>query len=291
MGDVAATISGAADGLRLMFVTSSLCRMLRLRGYRQVAGPYVRMLPTEPGEWRGEWRWQGGDLATGGLLEALDAFVAARHTRQSIVLGAVADPTWGNRRSWEVMPDVGHDAWTPSASAAAVAAAAARPEGAAERKEGAECDVDIEVRFSPEGINVSVVRELAGSMRERGLRHVVMVSNVAKGTIHPRASEAAVKLTKKLTEETGHEHRIELFDESFFRVMVAEHVDVPPHEVLAPAEAAELLANLRRPAEALPIIGKDDRMARLLDIRPHQIVRILYPSPVTGRFPLYHRCK
>jgi DNA-directed RNA polymerase subunit H (RpoH/RPB5) len=286
MGDVAAAITGKADGLRVMFVTSSLCRMLRLRGYRQVSGPYVRMLPTEPGEWRGEWRWPGGDLQTGTLLAALDAFVAARHTRQSIVLGAVTDPTWGNRRSWEVMPDVGRDAWTPSAGSV-TAATAGRPEGAAERKEG----VDIEVRFSPEGINVSVVRDLAKAMRERGLRHVVLVSNVSKATIHPRASEAAVKLTKKLTEETGHEHRIELFDESFFRVMLAEHVDVPPHEVLSPAEAAELLANLRRPAEALPIISKDDRMARLLDIRPRQIVRVLYPSPTTGRFPVYHRCK
>lgn len=276
MDGTAARLVEAADDLRLLFVTGNLCSVLRMRGFRQVSGPRVAIRSPSTGEWR--VTLDGGPEVE--LLEGVERFIEAGHTRSSIVLAAVSDPSWGNVRSWETLPDVG----------------IARPKDERGGGEEKEADAgggpgDIEVRFSPTGINVSVVREAVEDMRARKIRHVVLVSSDARGTIHSRATAEAAERIRRLSDESGEEHRLEMFDETFFHANIAEHVDTPPHEVLSPGEAQRVLEKLGKPATALPIIEAGDPMSLLLGIQPGQIVRIYFPSPGSGRAPMYFRCK
>lgn len=263
-----------ADAVRLMMTTSTLCDMLRMRGYRQVSGPVIKVRDSPVGDIEVEW---GGRAI--GLVPALREFIAQKHTRESTVLGAVHDPSWGPPRTHRVMPTLGP---------------ASEPAGLEECKgptTGEAGEVDIEVRFAPEGVNVGVIRETISAMSKRGVPTIVVVSGGTRRQIHPQAQKEATALIKELNAQARRVHRLELFHESFFYANIAHHVDVPPQEVLSPEETARVLQEIGRPAEALHILPEEDPIAQLLGIRPGQVVRAFFPSPVSGRAIAYFRCK
>jgi DNA-directed RNA polymerase subunit H (RpoH/RPB5) len=73
-------------------------------------------------------------------------------------------------------------------------------------------------------------------------------------------------------------------------INIVNHRDVPHHEVIDENDKKELLVKYNIKQENLPIILRDDAMARYLGLRPGEIVRILRPSPTSGTYVSYRIC-
>jgi DNA-directed RNA polymerase subunit H (RpoH/RPB5) len=73
-------------------------------------------------------------------------------------------------------------------------------------------------------------------------------------------------------------------------INIVNHRDVPHHEVIDENEKKELLVKYNIKQENLPVILRDDAMARYLGLRPGEIVRILRPSPTSGTYVSYRIC-
>jgi DNA-directed RNA polymerase subunit H (RpoH/RPB5) len=73
-------------------------------------------------------------------------------------------------------------------------------------------------------------------------------------------------------------------------INIVNHRDVPHHEVIDENDKKELLTKYNIKPENLPVILRDDAMARYLGLRPGEIVRILRPSPTSGTYVSYRIC-
>jgi DNA-directed RNA polymerase subunit H (RpoH/RPB5) len=71
---------------------------------------------------------------------------------------------------------------------------------------------------------------------------------------------------------------------------IVNHRDVPHHEVISETEKKELLEKYYIKQENLPVILRDDAMARYLGMRPGEVVKILRPSPTSGTYVSYRIC-
>ncbi|MEM1946215.1 MAG: DNA-directed RNA polymerase subunit H [Candidatus Caldarchaeum sp.] len=68
---------------------------------------------------------------------------------------------------------------------------------------------------------------------------------------------------------------------------IAEHVLVPKHEVLSPAEAEELLKTLGVTADKLPYILPSDPMVKRLKAKAGDIIKITRRSETAGEAVYY----
>jgi DNA-directed RNA polymerase subunit H (RpoH/RPB5) len=73
-------------------------------------------------------------------------------------------------------------------------------------------------------------------------------------------------------------------------INIVNHRDVPHHEVIEENEKKDILLKYHIKPENLPVILRDDAMARYLGLRPGEIVRILRPSPTSGTYVSYRMC-
>jgi DNA-directed RNA polymerase subunit H (RpoH/RPB5) len=73
-------------------------------------------------------------------------------------------------------------------------------------------------------------------------------------------------------------------------INIIDHRDVPKHEVMDEKEKQELLEKYGIKDSNIPIILRDDAMARYLGMTPGEVVRILRPSPTSGTYVSYRIC-
>ena len=73
-------------------------------------------------------------------------------------------------------------------------------------------------------------------------------------------------------------------------INIIDHRDVPKHEVMDEKEKQELLEKYGIKDSNIPIILRDDAMARYLGLTPGEVVRILRPSPTSGTYTSYRIC-
>jgi DNA-directed RNA polymerase subunit H (RpoH/RPB5) len=71
---------------------------------------------------------------------------------------------------------------------------------------------------------------------------------------------------------------------------IVNHRDVPHHEVISETEKKDLLEKYYIKQDNLPVILRDDAMARYLGLRPGEVVKILRPSPTSGTYTSYRIC-
>jgi DNA-directed RNA polymerase subunit H (RpoH/RPB5) len=71
---------------------------------------------------------------------------------------------------------------------------------------------------------------------------------------------------------------------------IVNHRDVPHHEVISETEKKDLLEKYYIKQQNLPVILRDDAMARYLGLRPGEVVKILRPSPTSGTYTSYRIC-
>ena len=73
-------------------------------------------------------------------------------------------------------------------------------------------------------------------------------------------------------------------------INIVDHCDVPHHEVISEEQKKELLEKYNIKDINLPVILRDDAMARYLGMIPGEVVRILRPSPTSGTYETYRIC-
>jgi DNA-directed RNA polymerase subunit H (RpoH/RPB5) len=73
-------------------------------------------------------------------------------------------------------------------------------------------------------------------------------------------------------------------------INIIDHRDVPKHEVMDEKEKQELLEKYGIKDSNIPIILRDDALARYLGLTPGEVVRILRPSPTSGTYTSYRIC-
>ena len=99
---------------------------------------------------------------------------------------------------------------------------------------------------------------------------------------------ANVKALEELTDET---RSVQVFDVQELSANISRHVLVPKHEVFPDVKIPQLLQDLAiQHSHQLPAILKTDPMARYLNVKPGQIVKITRGSPTGGEYVLYRHC-
>ncbi len=94
---------------------------------------------------------------------------------------------------------------------------------------------------------------------------------------------------KNLKEQTN--VTIEIFMMKELQYNISQHVLVPKHEVLHENAQIESILNIYQlKKNQLPIILKTDPMARYLDVKAGEVVKITRKSPSAGEAILYRYC-
>jgi DNA-directed RNA polymerase subunit H (RpoH/RPB5) len=73
-------------------------------------------------------------------------------------------------------------------------------------------------------------------------------------------------------------------------INIVDHCDVPEHKVITEKEKNELLEKYYIKPENLPVILRDDAMARYLGLCPGEVIQIIRPSPTSGTYTSYRIC-
>uniref|UniRef100_A0A7S1ESI1 DNA-directed RNA polymerases I, II, and III subunit RPABC1 n=1 Tax=Timspurckia oligopyrenoides TaxID=708627 RepID=A0A7S1ESI1_9RHOD len=125
-------------------------------------------------------------------------------------------------------------------------------------------------------LGVKPIREYCERMQRDGIHHAIIV--LLSG-MTPSAKEAVHIVSSQ--------HRLELFLQNELLVNITEHVLVPKHELLSPAEKRALLKMYKLKESQLPRIQMKDPVARYYGLTPGQVVRITRPSETAGRYVTY----
>jgi len=118
-------------------------------------------------------------------------------------------------------------------------------------------------------VGVRYVNQLKKIMQDEGAEKGIMIAG-------DRYSYSARVLSRK--------RGIELIPRFFPSFNIFEHVIVPKHEILAPKEKEETLAQYRVHPHQLPWIRATDPAVRAIGAKPGDIVRIIRDSPTSGKY-------
>jgi len=95
---------------------------------------------------------------------------------------------------------------------------------------------------------------------------------------------------KNLKQETG-ESGMEIFEMKDILINISKHQLVPKHEIMSEADVKSLLDMYQlKQRSMLPIISKSDPMARYLDVKSGDIVKVTRPSLSAGEAIVYRYC-
>ena len=83
---------------------------------------------------------------------------------------------------------------------------------------------------------------------------------------------------------------VQVFDLKELYFNISKHNLVPKHEIIPQEEAARLMEFLNAKKGQMPNILHTDKMAKYLNVRPGQMVKITRPSPTAGEYVFYRLC-
>jgi len=121
-------------------------------------------------------------------------------------------------------------------------------------------------------VGVRYVNQLKKIMEAEGAERGIMIAG-------DRYSYSAKVLSRK--------KGIELIPRFFPAFNIFEHVIVPKHEILAPKEKDEILAQYRVQPHQLPWIRAADPAVRAIGAKPGDIVRVIRDSQTAGKYVSY----
>jgi len=121
-------------------------------------------------------------------------------------------------------------------------------------------------------VGVRYVNQLKKIMEAEGAEKGIMIAG-------DRYSYSAKVLSRK--------KGIELIPRFFPSFNIFEHAIVPKHEILAPKEKEEILAQYRVQPHQLPWIRASDPAVRAIGAKPGDIVRIIRDSPTARKYVSY----
>jgi len=126
-------------------------------------------------------------------------------------------------------------------------------------------------------LGVKPIRKYCDMMKENSVRRAIIV--VQAGGMTPFARTALAEMAPKLILET--------FTDVELLVNITEHVLVPRHVLLTPAEKKTLLDRYQLRETQLPRIQATDPVARYYGLKRGEVVKIIRPSETAGRYVTY----
>jgi DNA-directed RNA polymerase subunit H (RpoH/RPB5) len=93
-----------------------------------------------------------------------------------------------------------------------------------------------------------------------------------------------------IEEHTTPETCIQVFEARDLEFNISKHELVPKHEIVSNDEANKILDLYNAKKKDLPNILHTDKMARYLNVRPGQLVKITRSSPTAGEYVFYRLC-
>jgi DNA-directed RNA polymerase I, II, and III subunit RPABC1 len=129
-------------------------------------------------------------------------------------------------------------------------------------------------------VGVKTIKMYAERMEQAGGARAILV---VQQSLTPFAKTALVELFSP-------KYLIEQFQEQELLVNITEHVLVPKHTILTPADKQTLLDRYKVKETQLPRIQHSDPVARYYGVMRGQVVRIVRPSQTAGRYVTYRFC-
>jgi len=125
---------------------------------------------------------------------------------------------------------------------------------------------------STETIGVRFVNRLSKKIKSKGFDRGIIIAN-GKYTYSARSN--------------ARKEGIELIPPNFPSFNIFEHYLVPKHEILAPREKEEVLQKYRVEPYQLPLIKTSDPIAKTIDAKPGDLIKIVRRSPTAGEHVYY----
>ena len=95
---------------------------------------------------------------------------------------------------------------------------------------------------------------------------------------------------KLIEDQSTTDMSVQVFEARELEFNISKHELVPKHEIVPADEVQHILDLYNAKKKDLPNILHTDKMARYLNARPGQLVKITRPSPTAGEYVFYRLC-
>lgn len=95
---------------------------------------------------------------------------------------------------------------------------------------------------------------------------------------------------KLIEDHSSAETSVQVFEVRDLMFNISKHQLVPKHEIVPVDEVQAILDKFNAKKTQLPNILHTDKMARYLNVRPGQLVKITRSSPTAGEYVIYRYC-
>jgi DNA-directed RNA polymerase subunit H (RpoH/RPB5) len=135
--------------------------------------------------------------------------------------------------------------------------------------------------------NLSVIYHMSQKFTINSIKKILIPECKTIFIFKEKINTLNIKNLKELTGEQG----MEIFTLKELLINISKHKLVPKHEILSENEVKDLLDKYQlKQKTMLPIIQKTDPMARYLDVKAGEIVKVTRPSQSAGDAIVYRYC-
>lgn len=164
--------------------------------------------------------------------------------------------------------------------------------------------LDISLK-TPEGLKVIVKYRLDEKFKKSDKLHEQINELFKKNKLNPETDCLIMMNIKRIYLKAGEKDNtvqtfvnkclaekkfVQFFGLENFMFNISKHIFVPRHIILKSNEVREMLTFYNTKLEHIPVIKREDQMAKYIGLRPGQVVKINSYNASTGISETYRRC-
>ena len=164
--------------------------------------------------------------------------------------------------------------------------------------------LDISLK-TPEGLKVIVKYRLDEKFKKSDKLHEQINELFKKNKLNPETDCLIMMNIKRIYLKPGEKDNtvqtfvnkclaekkfVQFFGLENFMFNISKHIFVPRHIILKSNEVREMLTFYNTKLEHIPVIKREDQMAKYIGLRPGQVVKINSYNASTGISETYRRC-